>query len=127
MKRVTLFLALLMLVSCSKKASETDLYKQAEEMYQSQKFEEAVFVFDQMLADYPEGTLAPKAAFMMGYIYANELSQMDFAKEFYQLFLEKYGSIADSNLVNSALWELENLGRNVDDLEILTAPDEDAE
>lgn len=122
MKRLSLLLTLLMLVACGKKTSETDLYKQAEEMYQAQKFEEAVFTFDQMLTDYPDGILAPKAAFMMGYIYANELSQMEQAKKYYQHFLDKYGAQADSNLVSSARWELDNLGRSVDELEILTPP-----
>ena len=122
MKRLTIFLTLLMLIACAKKLTENDLYKQAEEMYQTQKFEEAVFTFDQMLTDFPEGELAPKAAFMMGYIYANELGQLDKAKDYYQLFLDKYGEVADVNLVNSAEWELNNLGKSVDELDISFPP-----
>ena len=109
-------------IACGKKVAEGDLYRQAEEMYQAQKFEEAVFTFDQMLTNYPEGELAPKAAFMMGYIYANELDQLDKAREYYNHFLERYSESADTNLINSANWELANLGKSVEEIEMLIPP-----
>jgi outer membrane protein assembly factor BamD (BamD/ComL family) len=56
---------------------------------------------------YPESDVAPKALFMMAFVQANELNQLDKARDNYTKFLQNYPS---HELAESAKIELENLG-----------------
>lgn len=56
---------------------------------------------------FPDSPEAPNAMFMVGFIQANELQQLDFARQTYNQFLEKY---PNSELVDDANAELQNLG-----------------
>ena len=51
--------------------------------------------------------------FSTGFIYANNLNQVDSARAAYTLFLEKY---PQSELAASAKGELENLGRTPEEI-----------
>ena len=53
---------------------------------------------------------------MLGYIYANFLFNYDLAREEYEIFLEKFSSTADPNLIESVKFELENLGKDLKDI-----------
>lgn len=120
MRKLGILLAtfLIMLVACGPKVTEKELYTQAEQYYQSQKFEEAVVTYDQMINRFPQGEYASKAMFMAGYISANELKDLDKARSYYTRFLEKYTDV-DPNLTASARWELEHLGETIDDIKII--------
>jgi len=50
---------------------------------------------------------------MIGYIYANDLNDYDKAKASYEKFIELY---PDHMLVPSAQWEIENLGKSLDEI-----------
>jgi len=55
----------------------------------------------------PNSDYAPKALFMIGFLQANELNELEAAKEAYHLFIEKF---PESELATSAQAELDNLG-----------------
>jgi len=118
-KLAILMLTLLtILAACGPKVNEKDLYTQAEQYYQNQKFEEAVVTYDQMISQFPKGEFASKAMFMAGYILANELKDLDKARDYYTRFLNDFKDV-DPNLTASARWELDHLGETIDDIKII--------
>lgn len=69
--------------------------------------EQAVEYYRVVADKYSDSPLAPNALFMVGFIQANELNQLDNAKGTYTKFLGKY---PDNELAKSAQAELDNLG-----------------
>jgi TolA-binding protein len=69
---------------------------------------------------YPDSEKTPNAIFMIGYIYANELQDNDKAREAYEYFIENY---PDNVLVQSARWEIENLGKSLEEIQQTTVTD----
>jgi outer membrane protein assembly factor BamD (BamD/ComL family) len=78
-----------------------------------QDFPEAVKNFEMVVKEYPESKYGPQAQFMIGFVYANNQVDTSKAREAYNLFLEKYG---DHELAASVKWELENLGKDINDI-----------
>jgi len=102
--------------SCSKKMSELDYYNKANELMSSEKWGEAEENFQKILDDFPEGEHTAKAMFMIGFINANYTDNLDKARDYYTKFLEKY---PDNDLADDARYEIENLGKNIEDLPFL--------
>lgn len=75
-------------------------------------FKKAIELYRQLIKDYPESKFLTQARFMIGYIYANDLKDYDNARLSYTEFLEKH---PDSELVESVKWELEHLGKDVNE------------
>ncbi len=75
----------------------------------------AINYYKKIFNQYKNSPEAERALFITGFIYANELNQLDSAKFNYELFLKKY---PNSELSQSVKLELENLGKPAD--EILT-------
>lgn len=82
------------------------------------KFENCVDAYGQIVKLAPDHPNAPKAQFMIGYIYANELKNVDKAREAYTFFIEKYGQV-DSGMTASAEFELKFLGQDIGDIDFL--------
>ncbi len=53
---------------------------------------------------------------MVGYLYANHLKNKDQAKAAYQTFIRDY---PEHELVKDAQWELDHLGKDVNEIEEL--------
>jgi outer membrane protein assembly factor BamD (BamD/ComL family) len=66
---------------------------------------------------FPESEYAAQAQFMIGFIYANSLKDYENARKEYQRFLELY---PDNELVTSVKWELENMGKDINEIEFLS-------
>jgi len=110
------FSVLLFIVSaCSTKLSEKEYFDAGYEQYNKQNFEEALKNFKLLIDYYPDGEFASRSVFMIGFINANHVNNLDEAKEYYTLFIEKY---PDDDLVASAKYELETLGKSIDELPI---------
>lgn len=62
---------------------------------------------------YPNDEKAPQTLFMVGFIQANELGQFEKANATYTKFVERY---PDSEMIESAKSEIENLGLNPDEI-----------
>lgn len=73
----------------------------------------AVEYFRLFYKEFPKSQDAPKALFLTGFILANHLKNLDEARLSYQTFLDKF---PDNELANSVKLELENLGKNPDEI-----------
>ena len=60
----------------------------------------------EVVEKYPSSKESEKAAFMIGYIYANNLDSYSDAEEYYNKFLNKY---PESELIHSVQYELQVL------------------
>lgn len=83
-------------------------------------FESAVAMHRKLIDKYPESKYAVQSQFMIGYIYANEIKDYDRARTEYERFLRKY---PDHELVPSVKWELENLGKELSEIDIFAKTD----
>ena len=77
-------------------------------------YKKAINCYKNIEKKYPGSDKAPNALFMIGYIYANELEDFKKAKDAYNYFIKKY---PDNVLVSSAKWEIENLGKSLEELQ----------
>ncbi len=76
-------------------------------------FREAATATEKLYKDYPEHSKAPTAMFLTGYLYENELRDLDKAKDIYSDFITKY---PDNEFTKSAQFALDNLGKPADQL-----------
>ncbi len=76
------------------------------------EFNKSIDSHKSLVAKYPESKFVARARFMIGYIYANDLKDFDSAREAYKEFLEKH---EDSELSESVKWELEHLGKDINE------------
>jgi len=79
-------------------------------------FRKSLEVYRRIIERYPESKFTPQAQFMIGYLHANELREYDKAREAYNTFLQKY---PNHELVLSVKWELENMGKDVNEIQPL--------
>jgi outer membrane protein assembly factor BamD (BamD/ComL family) len=112
--------AIFIFFSCTEKKSEAEYFTIAYDNYNQEKYESAIKDFKTILEHYPEGENAPKATFMIGYIYANNLENYDAAKKYYEQFIKKYPK---HELTDDAKYELETLGQDINDLPIFKDSD----
>ncbi len=80
-----------------------------------ESLKKAINYYKKIFFEYKNSPEAERALFVSGFIFANELNQLDSAKYNYELFLKNY---PQSELAQSVKLELENLGASPD--EILT-------
>ena len=106
----------LAVAGCSQKPSQQELNEQLAQAQRAQDPEAALEVYRSIVQHYPEGEQAPKAQFMVGYLYANEMGDTSRAREAYDTFLTRYAAESDTALVLSAKVELEMLGQGQDAL-----------
>ena len=78
-----------------------------------QNFETAINTFSTVIDTFPQSPFAAHSQFMIGFIYANSLSDTVNAKVAYEAFLSKY---PDNDLVPSVEWELQYLGKDINDI-----------
>jgi outer membrane protein assembly factor BamD (BamD/ComL family) len=115
---------LIFAISCSKNMSEVDYYTKANELMSQEQWEEAEQNFQSIIDKYPDGEYSAKAVFMIGFINANYTNNLEKAKEYYHKFLEKY---PNHDLADDARYELENLGKSIDDLPFLKGEPEEGD
>jgi TolA-binding protein len=103
------------MIGCSETKTEQDYYVLANEQYGKELYADAIENFKIILEKYPEGETTAQSTFMLGFIYANSLENLEEAKKYYTLFIEKYPK---HDLADDAKYELDNLGRDINDLPI---------
>lgn len=74
----------------------------------------AIAFYEKLLLEKPEAPRAGQAAFMIGFIYENDLKDLAKAKTAYQLVLDKYSS--DKDMAANAQLALKNLGKSPDEI-----------
>ena len=102
-------------VMCTKKLSEEEQYKVSYDLYNNQEYEAAIDNFKKVVKNYPTGKFTAQSIFLIGFIANNYTKDLEEAKKYYQMFIDKY---PDHELISSAKYELENLGKDVDALPI---------
>jgi outer membrane protein assembly factor BamD (BamD/ComL family) len=122
-----LSVALALLIGCQKGPKADDIFTEAKQLQEEAKYAEAVAKYEQLVELYPRNSYAPQAQFMIGFIYANELDEFDKAKAAYEAFLANYADLSDSGMVASAQWELNNLGKDINEIEDLGIASEEEE
>lgn len=88
-------------------------------MAYTKDFEQAIKEYRKVLDNYAESRIAPNAQFMIGYIYANFLYDYVRAKEAYEKFLRDFSYRVDEDLIESVRFELENLGKDLEEMPTL--------
>ncbi len=89
------------------------LHKSAFIYYNNLKdFKKAIELHETLIKSYPQSDYLPQASFMVGFIYANDMQDLENAEAAYKDFLEKY---PDNELAESVKWELNNLGKDVNE------------
>lgn len=73
----------------------------------------AIQVFDRILDNYPEYEKAPQCLFLKGYVFENNLNDLDMAKKIYTEFLEKY---PEDDFADDAEVSIRNLGKSPEEL-----------
>jgi len=113
---VKIALIALIVFSCSEKVSEKEYFDLATQYMDQQNWVQAEENFSKVIQEYPNGLFSSKALFMLGYVNANPLKNFEKAKKYYTEFLERY---PDHELADAARYELENMGKDVEDLPFL--------
>lgn len=99
---------------------EVELFAKAQELQKKEKFLDAIETYRKIISEYPETRQGANSQFMIGYIFANHVKDFEQAKIELDRFLEKYSTIADSGLVAGAKFELQFMGKDIDDIPILS-------
>jgi outer membrane protein assembly factor BamD (BamD/ComL family) len=73
----------------------------------------AIEVFDRIMNNYPDFEKAPQCLFLKGYIYENDLKDLNAAKKIYEEFLQKY---PDDEFADDAEISIKNLGKSPEEL-----------
>lgn len=113
---VLLLIVMVAVVGCKKGPSESELFEKAKQLQESNDFQGAIAAYQQIVKDHPKSPQAPQCQFMIGYLYANHLKNMDMAKGAYRDFIKLY---PEHQLVKDAQWELDHLGQDVNEIEEL--------
>jgi TolA-binding protein len=76
-------------------------------------FQKAIEAYQRLVNEYPHHATASSASFLIGFIYNNELKNTDSAKAAYEFYISRYPT---SPMIESARFELSNLGREPADI-----------
>jgi TolA-binding protein len=106
----------LVVVGCKSGPSQQQMFENAKKFQEQGDFQSAVDTYQQIVKRYPKSPEAPQCQFMVGYLYANHLKNIDMAKDAYQTFIRNY---PENDLVKDAQWELDHLGQDVNNIEEL--------
>jgi TolA-binding protein len=110
--------------SCSEKKTEAEYFQVAYDQYNKEQYDQAIENFKNVVKYYPEGENTPKAIFMIGYIYANNVNNLEEAKKYYETFLAKY---PNDDLADDAQYELQTLGQDINDLPVFKNTEKNTE
>ncbi len=114
----TLLVLVLMaaIAGCAKGPTQDQLFETAKKAQEESNFPAAIQAYQDIVKRFPKSPQAAQCQFMVGYLYANHLKNMDMAKQAYQTFLRNYPEDA---LVKDAQWELDHLGKDVNEIDEL--------
>lgn len=89
MKKVLLSVITIIFISSCTKTSDQDYYNQADQLIKEKKYTEAVAGFENLLKEFPESKIAPKALVQIAALYESQLI------EGYQ-FVQSYKKAAET-------------------------------
>ncbi|MBN1756607.1 tetratricopeptide repeat protein [bacterium] len=77
------------------------------------EFEDALLCYQKIMELFPGGEDEDKSVFMIGYIYGEYLNNIEKAKDYFQIVIDKY---PDSELRDDAEWMHENVGKPLEEI-----------
>jgi outer membrane protein assembly factor BamD (BamD/ComL family) len=110
------FSLLIALTGCKKGPTQEALFEKAKKAQEESNFPAAIDAYQEIVKLYPKSPQAPQCQFMVGYLYANHLKNVEQAKAAYQTFIRNF---PEHELVKDAQWELDHLGKDVNEIEEL--------
>lgn len=119
-------MAIALIAGCSGKSGgnpedvAAEMFAKAQEMQKGEKFNEAIQIYRNIVKKHPQTRQASNSQFMIGYICSNHLNDTEQAKIELNRFLDDYAEIADSGLIAGAKFELQYMGKNIDEIPILS-------
>ncbi|RPH94922.1 outer membrane protein assembly factor BamD [candidate division KSB1 bacterium] len=102
--------------ACKKGPTQEQLFEKAKKFQEESNFQGAIESYQEIVKRFPKSTQAPQCQFMIGYLYANHMKNMEMAKDAYRTFIRNY---PEHELVKDAQWELDHLGKDVNEIEEL--------
>lgn len=106
----------ILFAGCKKGPSEEQLFEEAKKYQEQGNFQAAIETYERIVKAHPRSPEAPQCQFMVGYLYANHMKNLDMARNAYQAFIRNY---PEHELVKDAQWELDHLGQDVNEIEEL--------
>ena len=73
----------------------------------------AIEYFDKVIDKYPDYEKVPYCMFLKGFVYEDQIRDLEKAKESYEAFIEKY---PDHDMTEAARFSIKNLGKSPEDL-----------
>lgn len=73
----------------------------------------AISYFDKVIDNYPDYEKIPYCMFLKGFVYENNLNDLDKAREAYSEFIKEY---PDHDMTEAAVFSLKNLGKSPEEL-----------
>ncbi len=117
---LVLLMGVVLMLGCQQKAATyEEMFEQARLHQEAQEYQKAINTYKDIVSKYPDGERTDEAQFMIGFIYANDLGDTEKARAAYQVFLDTHSEDADSGMILSAEWEMDNLGRDISDIDEL--------
>jgi len=89
------------------------LFKAADMSMNMNMAQKAIQLFDRIMTDFPDYEKAPQCLFLKGYIFENDVHDLDVAKQIYEEFLLKY---PDDEFADDAEISIKNLGKSPEEL-----------
>lgn len=89
------------------------LYKASDLSMNLQQPVETINIFNRILDKYPDYNKAPTVLFLKAFVYEDQMNDLDRAKQYYELFLQKY---PDNEFADDARVSLKNLGKTPEQL-----------
>jgi len=120
----SIILILFMAFGCGKKMTEREIFSEAQKLQSENEFKKSADLYKKLLKEYPESQHYASSLFMLGFLYANDIRDMEKAREYYSEFLRKY---PEHELADDVEFELKNLGKSVTDIDKLIQDNEKKE
>jgi len=89
------------------------LFKAADISMNINQAQQAIDLYDRIIAEYPDFRKAAECLFLKGYVYENSLGDLQQAEAIYREFIEKY---PDNDFADDAEISIQNLGKSPEDL-----------
>lgn len=89
------------------------LFKEADLHRAMKNHDEALDIYRKIEKEYADHNKAPHSLFLQGFVYENEMNDLENAEKRYQAFLEKY---PDHDLAEDVEFSLKNLGKTPEEI-----------
>lgn len=108
MKSVITLLSFLLIVGCSTKKSDKELFDEAQKSLKEDKIPEAVMAFEEIISEHSQSELAPEAISQLASIYQNKkvknLSDRESLEKAILLFKKLHDDYTNNSLAPSGLF-----------------------